>query len=440
MKKTLLALASVAALGAAHADVTLYGILDTGVSTQNRGVAADANGGASLTPLPASPVAQNRVTGMFNGGLSPSRWGLKGSDKDSGAFFTLESALNVPFGTNPNGRISNAAYGAANGTGGAAGTGAYISQEGSLDGQMFDREASVGIQMGDLKISGGRQLTITGDLLGAYDTVGAYFSPLGFNGGYAGNGFTAESRWDQSVKASYALNSSTTLLGMYKFGANAYSYTAGSAFEFGVRYQASPTISIAATYAANKDAQLAANGTAVAGSLTESLTFADTHANMVVAQWDATPTLTLKGGLENIVTGNPSNPTYDQTINVLSGVLVNKWNTSNYDTPRQENMYWLTASYDLGNMWKTNFGVYQRNTNAYGTAAQVAACPGTNSTACSTSRAQYLTANLIRSLSKQTDVYGVLSTNNLSGPVWGATTATAILPVTAVGTGIRMKF
>ena len=33
MKKTLIALASVAALGAAHADVTLYGVIDAAATT-----------------------------------------------------------------------------------------------------------------------------------------------------------------------------------------------------------------------------------------------------------------------------------------------------------------------------------------------------------------------------------------------------------------------
>ena len=52
MKKTLIALASVAALGAAHADVTLYGVIDIGLATTNNQLSSDANNPANSNFYP----------------------------------------------------------------------------------------------------------------------------------------------------------------------------------------------------------------------------------------------------------------------------------------------------------------------------------------------------------------------------------------------------
>ena len=132
MKKTLIALASVAALGAAHADVTLYGVIDAGFGTSSMGLGSDVNNPSNSnilaigTQAAANSVA-GRTTSMTNGMVQASRWGLKGSeDLGSGmkGMFTLESALNIAGGTNPNDHLLLATQSqSANGTasGGAAG-------------------------------------------------------------------------------------------------------------------------------------------------------------------------------------------------------------------------------------------------------------------------------------------------------------------------------
>ena len=87
MKKSLIAVAALAAVGAASAQssVTLYGLVDTGysinqVKTQSAGV-----------------TTKERTTGLHSGGLSGSRWGLKGQeDLGNGlsAVFNVEAGFN----------------------------------------------------------------------------------------------------------------------------------------------------------------------------------------------------------------------------------------------------------------------------------------------------------------------------------------------------------
>lgn len=92
MNKKLVALAvSAIAAGAASAqtaNVTLYGIVDTYLSSQRTsGVGA---------------VAAKTTTLVTGGGLSGSRWGLRGSESLGGgmnAFFTLESGFNSDVGS-----------------------------------------------------------------------------------------------------------------------------------------------------------------------------------------------------------------------------------------------------------------------------------------------------------------------------------------------------
>lgn len=88
MKKSLIALAvlgSVAGVAQAQSNVTLYGIVDVAVGSFENG----APGTKSITE-------------MRSGGLSTSRWGVKGSEDLGGglkAVFKLESAINVDAGT-----------------------------------------------------------------------------------------------------------------------------------------------------------------------------------------------------------------------------------------------------------------------------------------------------------------------------------------------------
>jgi predicted porin len=412
----------------------LYGIVDLAVNYVSHAGTTDANGGSNTNSLVNSPVTlagastaglvnpvainsantngkpQNAVTGLLNGGLSPSRWGIKGSeDLGNGlaAVFTLESGINAATGTVPNGRIavSNAQ---ANST--------ETSQEGSYDGQLFARESTVGFKStswGEVRL--GRQLSPMADAIGQFDVNSGYMDPLGFNGGYAGGGFTAESRWDNSIKYTIAPNSMFKTSVMYRLPdtGNARQAVAGAA------YLNLSNVRFAAFASKNNDSQLAGAG-ATAGTL--KVTFADTKSTALLAAVDATPTLTFKGGWERIVTANPSNPVYDATMTNLSGVTVSATSVTAFTLARTENMYWIGASYAATPTIKVNGSFYERTTSQYGASATCTP-NGVNggvgsATACATSSAKYYVGEVIDSLSKRTDVYLNASYTQIAGPVW----------------------
>ena len=95
MKKTLIAIAALAVVGAASAQVTLYGKIDATLRS------------ATTSTSGATPVAELTKVSMDSAGLSGSRWGVKGSeDLGSGltASFQLEQGFSVDTGEASNTR------------------------------------------------------------------------------------------------------------------------------------------------------------------------------------------------------------------------------------------------------------------------------------------------------------------------------------------------
>lgn len=145
MKKSLIALAVLAASGAAMAQssVTLYGVADAWV-------------GQTSTTTAGVKVKQTEVG---DGGFNGSRWGLKGSEDLGGglkAIFTLESGFDISNGKSSQG------------------------------GVLFGRQAFVGLQGGFGAVTLGRQYSAYDELRGA--TNQAYDSAFATTGGVWGNG------------------------------------------------------------------------------------------------------------------------------------------------------------------------------------------------------------------------------------------------------------
>ena len=98
MKKSLIAIAALAAVGAASAQssVTLYGIVDTGYGWEQTKVTQDVGPGVRST-------AKIRNIGLRSGELSGSRFGLKGQeDLGNGlsAVFNVEAGFSSHDGRN----------------------------------------------------------------------------------------------------------------------------------------------------------------------------------------------------------------------------------------------------------------------------------------------------------------------------------------------------
>lgn len=154
--------------GVAHADdgssVTLYGILDVAVGD----IEHSPNGNALFPPTvnPVSKVStkfNQSVTGMFNGGISDPRWGIRGKEDLGGglqAFFDLESGFNIP-----SGNLNNAA-------GSLAGTNNSAAGAAALNGQLFNRGAYVGLRQDQFgSVEFGRTTTIGYDTIASYDPL-----------------------------------------------------------------------------------------------------------------------------------------------------------------------------------------------------------------------------------------------------------------------------
>lgn len=134
MKKTLIALAVLAASGAtmAQSTVTLYGVADVWFGQTETGVGA----------------AQLKQTVVNTNGMNSSRWGLKGSEdlgQGLSAVFQLESGFNIDTGAQ------------------------------SDSASLFNRQAFVGLSGGFGSVTAGRQYTAYDALRGAtnntYDTA-----------------------------------------------------------------------------------------------------------------------------------------------------------------------------------------------------------------------------------------------------------------------------
>lgn len=103
MKKSLLALAAMSAFATAanaQSSVTLYGVVDLPIEYTNH--LAPGLGAPNASGVPqAAPGGGSRVGLSGGGGLSGSRWGLRGTEDLGGglkALFVLESGFGLDDG------------------------------------------------------------------------------------------------------------------------------------------------------------------------------------------------------------------------------------------------------------------------------------------------------------------------------------------------------
>jgi predicted porin len=228
LKKNLLATAALAAFAtiatAAHAQssVTLYGIIDAGISYVNNSSTSTTRAGKSLVKYD-------------DGVAQASRWGMRGAEDLGGglkAIFTLENGFNSGTGTL--------------GQGGAE----------------FGRQAYVGISKNDVgSLTFGRQYSFSTDYLGSAYSIGG--QTVAGNYAYHMNDFDqlTSSRINNAVKFSSANFYGFTFGALYGFSNTAGAFagtpnttvgtttTQGSsrAYSFGLNYKAGP-LGIGAAY------------------------------------------------------------------------------------------------------------------------------------------------------------------------------------------------
>ena len=446
MKKTLIALASVAALGAAHADVTLYGVIDMGVASANNGLSSDVNNPSNFNfyPSTAQSVTTGRATSMTNGAMQASRWGLKGSeDLGSGmkANFVLESGLNIAGGVNPNDHALQSSNNAKT---------VYGAGDSSLNGGMFDRQSTVGLSGDFGSIDAGYQLNLQGVAFGSYDALGAgYVSPMGTYGGLTGMGSSFTGRASNSFKYQTSMGS-TNIRAFYALGGASGNAGAGSQIGLQVEGALTPTLNVTlVAQKMNDNMTFAAGNTAGANDL--KVTYYNSTSASLMGNWQATPKLKVFAGYESIVQSNPSNGAYDATITQVQGVPIlnstaySGYNIAAYDTNLTTTISWLGAKYDLDQNSRILASYYLKTVSAY-TADDTAA--GAAHLFSSNHQNIYAVA-YDQDLSKKTDVY-VWATLNQFDSQGGSAASTTVpqsqwgtlsgLSITTFGAGLRVKF
>jgi GBP family porin len=235
MKKNLMAVALLGVLaGAAHAQssVTLYGLIDAGITYTNNQVTS--HGGHSNV---------QETSGSVDG----SRWGLRGSEDLGGglkAIFTLESGFNVNDGTLGQG------------------------------GREFGRQAFVGLSSIDYgSVTLGRQYSSMVDYVGPLALTGTQYGGTHFahpfdNDNLNNNSFSI----NNAIKYQSANYAGFQFGGLYGFSNDAGAFANNRAYSFGASYATGP-LSFAAGYLHlnnNATSQLAANFNS-SGAVTDGL-------------------------------------------------------------------------------------------------------------------------------------------------------------------------
>jgi hypothetical protein len=376
----------------------------------------------------STAATSTSVTGMANGGIQSSRWGIKGSEEIGDglkAIFTLESGVDLPSGQTPNNYQSKV-----DGTGGGTG---------SQNGQLFGRQAWVGLSdkdMGTIKF--GRNYAVFYDVYSEFDPVqyAALYSPTGNSATLgAGAGVTELARQDNSVKYNGNMGN-VNYTAMYKFGNVAGSTGNGSAYGFQLGYK-EDRFALSAAYMGATDAPTV--------NRTGYITVVNTNAFLLAAKIKANDALTLKAGYQRYSLSNPSDSDSASLLAACNTYVGFTGTCSNTYVAARSVGSASTTVIDFGGDYKITdklnlaVGFYSVNYDAAAfspdglLASNTVADGATNNVS-----EQYVSALLDYNLSKRTDVYvgGMIITNNGQG--YGKAVPYASNNIIAAG--MRTKF
>ncbi len=155
MKKTLVAFAALAVVGAASAQssVTLYGRIDASLGSVKSELNGVTRAAVPQTPTTSAVASGDAGAQIRSGGHTGSRWGLKGTEDLGGglkANFVLEQGFNIDDG-------------------------------GASSSRQFHRQSYVGLSGGFGSLNLGRQYDITDQMYGNFDPFGySGYSAMGY--------------------------------------------------------------------------------------------------------------------------------------------------------------------------------------------------------------------------------------------------------------------
>ncbi|WP_339937260.1 porin [Undibacterium luofuense] len=277
------ALAMIGGTAAAQSNVTIYGLLDMNASYNNGG---DANGGKQFK--------------VNSGGMNTSRWGLRGSeDLGNGlkAIMQLEGGI--------------------------------VMDTGAADGDIFGRQANVGLQGDFGKVVVGRSYSTTYDFLISFDPMGyapqySWATSAGATGARKDGMLTTISNLVKYQYDGKADDITYKLGASYAAGETVGNNSAGAKYILGGALTAGPA-SVVATYEKN-NAALAANG-----------------------QYDQSTVMHLAGSYDfGVVKGFAGYRNFKKTL--ATGAAEQRSDT-----------YWLGANYAVAPNWTLTGTYYAQN-------------------------------------------------------------------------------
>jgi len=419
-----LAVNSAFAQSTSQSSVEVYGVLDVAVVHVENSLSADGNYGSTINGLSATKsTINNGVTAMINGGIQGSRWGVRGSEDLGGgmkAFFLLESGINAQDGVVSNGDASLAAN---------SPKAATVSSNSSLDGQLFNRQAFVGLSDSRLgSIAFGRTYNPIYDIVAGYDPVqqAQTFSAMGASSTIGGGGGISEdTRLDNSVRYTNRFGP-VNVTALYKFGGVAGNNSAQSGYALNLGYEEGP-FGIQGAYEAFTDAIKASTST-VAGSINE--TNYNTTAFFIAAKY-IFGQATVRGGYESYTLKKPSDSFSTLGVSSLFGYTIGNATSAsaNFSTADQTTDVWFFGGdYNFTPALNLAIGFYDQNPKASGDGKQLDGNIYTYS------------ALLDYHFSKRTDVYAGWMYSSYKGADYTAPFAIDNSNNYVAGIGMRTKF
>lgn len=347
----------------------VYAVLDAGY-----GYLEHSYGGSSIFASTVNPYNLNSSSsgfnGIYSGGISMSRWGVKGDidlGNDRKGFFKLESAIDVN-----SGQISNngqSIYNAINHEGSRPQSANGAS---AINGQLFSRAAYLGLSdplFGSLEI--GRTTNFSLDQVGEYDPVqnALLFSPLGFSGGIGGGlGATENTRLDDSIKYENKLSGlkyGGVDLGevdfglQYKFASGSTDQSAGSAYVAMLGYNYGP-FSLKGTYSQTFDTVAWATQYSNVVSPDANLQIENTQGYMLTGKYKINSDATVKAGYEYSKISAPSNTNLTNIVSYYGITLPNP--AVNASPDQIFETFWIGGDYKFTKEFDLGVGYYHINT------------------------------------------------------------------------------
>ena len=335
----------------------LFGILDVGV-----GYLAHSYSGSDLLASTINPynlnASPNSFTGMYSGGASMSRIGLRGeSEFGTGqkVFFRVESAINVTSGNLSNN--GQAIYDNINRL-------QTANSASAINGQLFSRASYLGVSdpaFGSLEA--GRTTNFALEQVARFDPLQAalLYSPLGYSGGIGGGlGATENSRLDNSLKYENRYESKLSGLdfgAQYKFKGGQNSQSAGYAWVAMLGYENGP-LSVRGTLSETTNSvswPVQYSNVVAPDALVQ---VENTKGYMVTAMYKA-GSATAKAGYESLTVWAPSNRHLD--VQDYFGIILPK-PSQNAAGEQLFEVFWIGGDYHFTPKFSLSVGFYDIDT------------------------------------------------------------------------------